>query len=328
MRRRNRRPAAQRKCLVDYRNLGSSGLKVSVVGLGCNNFGMKCDLEQTRAVVHRALDEGITLLDTADIYGNRGGSEDLLGKVLGNRRRDVIIASKFGMAMGDGPYLKGGSRRYIFAAIEASLRRLGTDYLDLYQIHQPDAETPQQETLEALTDLVRAGKVRYLGSSNFAGWQVADAAWISSSHKLAHYVSAQNQYNLLDRRIERELFPACQRFGVGILPYFPLASGFLTGKYRRGVEAPKGSRLALMQRMADQVMTDANFAVVEQLEEFARARGHTILELAVGWLASQPIVSSVISGATTPEQVSQNVKAGDWKLTANELGEVDKITRR
>jgi aryl-alcohol dehydrogenase-like predicted oxidoreductase len=313
---------------VEYRNLGNSGLKVSVVGLGCNNFGMKCDLDQTRAVVYRALDEGVTLLDTADIYGNRGGSEDLLGKVLGTRRHEVVLASKFGMAMGDGPYQKGGSRRYIFAAVEASLRRLGTDYLDLYQLHQPDSETPQHETLEALTDLVRAGKVRYLGSSNFAGWQAAEAEWISRAHNLARYVSAQNQYNLLDRRVERELVPACLKYGVGILPYFPLASGFLTGKYRRGAEAPKGSRLALMQRMADQVMTEANFAALEKLEEFARARDHTILELAVGWLASQPVVSSVISGATTPEQVTANVKAGGWKLSADELAEVDKITRR
>jgi aryl-alcohol dehydrogenase-like predicted oxidoreductase len=313
---------------VEYRNLGDSGLKVSVVGLGCNNFGMKCDLEQTRAVVYRALDEGVTLLDTADIYGNRGGSEDLLGKVLGNRRHEVVLASKFGMAMGDGPYSKGASRRYIFAAVEASLRRLGTDYLDLYQLHQPDIDTPQHETLEALTDLVRAGKVRYIGSSNFAGWQAVEAEWISRTHNLARYVAAQNQYNLLDRRIERDLVAPCLKYGVGILPYFPLASGFLTGKYRRGAEAPKGARLALMQRMADQVMTQANFAVLEKLEEFARAREHTILELAVGWLASQPVVSSVISGATTPEQVTANVKAGGWKLNAEELAAVDNITRR
>jgi aryl-alcohol dehydrogenase-like predicted oxidoreductase len=313
---------------VEYRNLGNSGLKVSVVGLGCNNFGMKCDLEQTRAVVYRALDEGVTLLDTADIYGNRGGSEDLLGKVLGNRRSEVVLASKFGMAMGDGAYMKGASRRYICAAVEASLRRLGTDYLDLYQLHQPDTDTPQHETLEALTDLVRAGKVRYIGSSNFAGWQAVEAEWISRTHNLTRYVAAQNQYNLLDRRVERELVPACLKYGVGILPYFPLASGFLTGKYRRGAEAPKGTRLALMQRMADQVMTEVNFAVLEKLEEFARSREHTILELAVGWLASQPVVSSVISGATTPEQVSANVKAGNWKLSAEELAEVDKITRR
>ena len=230
--------------------------------------------------------------------------------------------------MGDGPYLRGASHRYIIAAAEASLKRLGTDYIDLYQIHAPDAETPQQETLEALNDLVRAGKVRYIGCSNFAAWQTVDALWISRSRGLASYISAQNQYNLLDRRIERELVPACRQFAVGILPYFPLASGFLTGKYRRGAEPPKGTRLSLVQRMAQQALTDENFATLERLEKFASSREHTILELAVGWLASQPEVSSVISGATSPEQVTQNVKAGNWKLSAEELAEVDKLTRR
>jgi aryl-alcohol dehydrogenase-like predicted oxidoreductase len=312
---------------VEYRNLGNSGLKVSAVGLGCNNFGIRNDAEQTRAIVHRALDEGITLFDTADIYGNRGGSEELLGKALQERRRDVIVATKFGMAMGDGPYLRGGSRRYIAAAAEASLKRLGTDYIDLYQIHQPDSETPQQETLEALNDLVRSGKVRYIGCSNFAAWQTVDALWISRTNNLAAYVSAQNQYNLLDRRIERELVPACRQFGVGVLPYFPLASGFLTGKYKRGAESPKGARLSLVKRLADQTLTDENFATLERLEKFARNRERTLLELAVGWLASQPQVSSVISGATSPEQVVENVKAGNWKLTAEELGQVDQLTR-
>jgi len=301
---------------MEYRNLGRSGLKVSAVGLGCNNFGMRCYAEQTRAVVNKALDEGITLFDTADIYGNRGGSEELLGKALAERRREIIVATKFGMAMGDGPYLRGGSYRYVIAAAEASLKRLGTDYIDLYQIHQPDPETPQHETLEALNDLVRAGKVRYIGHSNFAAWQAVDAHWISRSCGLASYVSA------------RELIPACREFGVGILPYFPLASGFLTGKYKRGAEPPKGTRLAMMQRMAKQALTDENFATLEALEKFAGGREHTILELAVGWLASQPQVSSVISGATSAEQVTQNIKAGNWKLSAEELAEVDKLTRR
>ena len=312
---------------MEYRTLGDSGLKISLAGLGCNNFGMRCDGEQTRAVVHRALDEGVTFFDTADIYGNRGGSEELLGKGLGKRRREVVVATKFGMAMGSGPYECGASRRYIMAAAEASLRRLDTDYLDVYQLHQPDPDTPQEETLAALDDLVRAGKVRYLGNSNFSGWQVADADWISRTHSLARYVSAQNQYNLLDRRIERDLLPACQKFGLGMLPYFPLASGFLTGKYRRGAEAPKGTRLALMQPMAKQVMTEQNFATLERLEEFARGRGHTLVELAMSWLACQPVVSSVISGATRPEQVTENVKACGWKLTHEELQEVDAITR-
>jgi aryl-alcohol dehydrogenase-like predicted oxidoreductase len=313
---------------MEYRNLGDSGLKISLAGLGCNNFAMKCDAEQTRAVVHRALDEGVTFFDTADIYGRRGGSEEMLGKALGPRRRDVILASKFGMPMGDGPYLSGGSRRYVMAAAEASLKRLGTDYIDVYQIHQPDPETPQEETLAALDDLVRAGKVRYLGNSNFSGWEVADADWISRTRGIARYVSAQNQYNLLDRRIERDLLPACKKFGLGMLPYFPLASGFLTGKYRRGSQAPAGTRLALMQPMAKQVMTDLNFATLEKLEEFSRRHDHTIVELAMSWLASQPIVSSVISGATLPEQVTENVKACQWKLSVEELTEVDTITRR
>jgi len=313
---------------VEYRNLGNSGLKVSVVGLGCNNFGMRIDTEQTRVVVSKALDEGINLFDTADIYGNRGGSETMLGKALGPKRKDVIVASKFGMAMGDGPFMKGGSRRYIMSACEASLKRLNTDYMDLYQIHFPDPETPHEETLGALNDLVRAGKVRYIGSSNFSGVQVADTAWIAKTKGYAPYISAQNQYNLLDRRIEKDLTPACQQFGVGILPYFPLASGFLTGKYKRGEEPSKDTRLGAMGAMAKGALTDTNFATLDKLQEFARSRGHSVLELAIGWLASMPQVSSVISGATKPEQVSANVKGGDWKLTAEELAEVDKITKR
>jgi aryl-alcohol dehydrogenase-like predicted oxidoreductase len=312
---------------MEYRNLGNSGLKVSLIGLGCNNFGMKCSVEETRAIVQRALDEGVTLFDTADIYGNRGTSEEFLGKALGDRRKEVLVATKFGMAMGDGPYLHGASRRYVMAAVEASLKRLGTDYIDLYQLHQPDAETPQQETLEALTDLVHAGKVRYIGSSNFAGWQVAEAACISRSEGLAPYVSAQNHYNLLERRVERELVPACRQFGVGILPYFPLASGFLTGKYRKGVEPPKGSRLTMLKRMADQWLTEENHQTVGKLSDFAESHGHSLLDLAMSWLASNPQVSSVISGATSPQQVTDNVKAGGWKLTAEEMAEVDKLGR-
>jgi len=313
---------------VEYRNLGNSGLKVSVVGLGCNNFGMRIDTEQTRIVVHKALDDGINLFDTADIYGNRGGSETMLGKALGPRRQEVVVASKFGMAMGDGPFMKGGSRRYIMSACEASLKRLNTDYIDLYQIHFPDAETPQEETLSALNDLVRAGKVRYLGHSNFSGVQTADAAWIAKTRGYAPYISAQNQYNLLDRRIEKDLTPACAQFGVGILPYFPLASGFLTGKYKRGEEPTKDTRFGAMAQMAKSALTDSNFAILDKLTEFARSHGHSVLELAIGWLASMPQVTSVIAGATRPEQVTANVKGGDWKLSGEELAEVDKITKR
>ena len=302
---------------MEYRNLGNSGLKVSVVGLGCNNFGMVIEAEQSRAVVHRALDAGVTLFDTADIYGNRGGSEQMLGKALGDRRRQVIVATKFGMAMGDGPYSKGASRAYIVAAAEASLKRLGTDYIDLYQIHFPDPETPQHETLEAFNDLVRAGKVRYIGCSNFAAWQLADAMWLSREHHLAPYISAQNQYNLLDRRIERELIPACKHFGVGILPYFPLASGFLTGKYRRGAEPAKDTRFGGMMRAgASRMLSDENFATLERLEEYARGHGHSMVELAIAWLAAQPQVGSVICGATKPEQVTANSKAAAGKYPA------------
>src|ERR1700676_121596 len=266
---------------MEYRRLGNSGLQVSLAGLGCNNFAMKCDAEQTRAVVNRALDEGVTLFDTADAYGNRGGSEELLGKALGKRRREVIVASKFGMSMGDGPYLHGASRRYVMAAAEDSLRRLNTDYIDLYQLHFPDPETPQEETLEALADLVHAGKVRYLGCSNFAAWQLAEALGISRARGLPAYISAQNQYNLLDRQIERELIPACRHFGVGILPFFPLASGFLTGKYKKGAEPPKDTRLGAMGAMAARALSDANFAVLEKLKEFAGNHGHSVLELAI-----------------------------------------------
>ena len=313
---------------MEYRNLGDSGLQVSLAGLGCNNFGMRIDAEQTRGVVARALDEGITLFDTADIYGGRGKSEEMLGRALGNRRHEIIVASKFGMPMGDGPYQKGGSRRYIMAAVEASLKRLGTDYIDLYQIHAPDPLTPQEETLCALDALVRAGKVRYIGSSNFAGWQVAEAASISHANHFAPYISAQNQYNLLDRRVERELVPACRHFGVGILPYFPLASGFLTGKYKRGEAPSKDTRLGAWGPRGAQMLSDANCAVLEKLEQYASGAGHTMVELATSWLVAQPEVSSVISGATRPEQVTENVKACGWKMTPEDLATIDKITRR
>lgn len=313
---------------MEYRSLGNSGLKVSVVGLGCNNFGARCDAERTRAIVHRALDEGVTFFDTADMYGNRGGSEELLGRSLGSRRSEVVVASKFGWEMGDGPYLRGASRRYVMRACEASLRRLGTDYIDLYQLHKFDSETPQEETLEALADLVHAGKVRYIGCSNFAAWQLAEALGISRECGLPAYISAQNEYSLLERRIESELIPACRHFNVGILPFFPLASGFLTGKYRQGAEPPKGTRMASMQAIATRTLTEGNFAILARLEEFVRRCGHALVELAMSWLAMQPQVSSVIAGATSPEQLSENVRAVQWRLSAEELAEVDKLTRR
>lgn len=310
---------------MEYRNLGKSGLKVSKVGLGCNNFGMRIDADAARAVVSRAIDEGITLFDTADIYGGKGASEEMLGKALGDQRRNVIVATKFGMAFGSGPYLRGGSRRHIFASVEGSLKRLNTDYIDLYQIHQPDPETPQEETLEALTDLVRAGKVRYLGCSNFEGWQVVESLWVSDVRKLAPYVSAQNEYSLLQRSVEKDLVPVCRQFGVGILPYFPLASGFLTGKYKRGAEPAKDTRLGAMKQLAQRYGTESNWDTVEHLQQFAQGRGHNLLELAMSWLAANPCVSSVIAGATKPDQVAANAKAADWNLTPEDLTEIDKI---
>jgi len=313
---------------MEYKNLGRSGLQVSAVGLGCNNFGMRIDLEQTKAVVGKALEVGINLFDTADIYGGRGKSEEFLGAALKGNRRNAVIATKFTGPMGEGPLWSGGSRRYIFEAVDDSLRRLGTDYIDLYQVHFPDAKTPIEETMRALDDVVRAGKVRYIGCSNFTGWQVVEAQWIAREGHLSPFVSAQNQYNLLDRRVERELMPACAKYGLGILPYFPLASGFLSGKYKHGEAPPEGTRLAAWGPRGQAMLSDQNFDVLGRLEAFASARGHAMIDLAIGWLASHETVPCVISGATKPEQVEENARAAEWKLTAEEMAEVDGITRR
>jgi aryl-alcohol dehydrogenase-like predicted oxidoreductase len=312
---------------MNFRNLGKSGLRVSVVGLGCNNFGMKLDVEGTRRVVHKALDLGITLFDTADIYGNSGGSETCLGQVLGDRRKDIVLATKFANPMAPGEAMKGASRRYIVAAVEASLRRLQTDWIDLYQQHVPDPLTPIDETLRALDDLVRSGKVRYIGCSNFKPWQVVEAQWTARTAGLNGFVSCQDEYSLLVRDLEKELQPAAEAHGLGILPYFPLASGFLTGKYRRNQSLPEGARLALVKRLADRYMTDANWEIVERLHDFCETRGHSMLELAFSWLASRSQVSSVIAGATTPEQVEQNIQAAEWALGAEDLAEIDRITQ-
>src|SRR5579884_258490 len=307
-----------------YRPLGDSGLVVSVVGLGANNFGMRVDLERTREVVDAALDAGITLIDTADVYGGRGGSETMLGEVLKGRRDDVVLATKFGMDMGgaNGPdWGARGSRRYIRRAVEASLERLQTDWIDLYQYHAPDGLTPVEETLGALHELVLEGKVRYVGSSNFAGWQVADADAVARRNGFTRFVSAQNSYSLLDRTVERELVPACRHYRVGILPYFPLSSGLLTGKYKRGEEPPEGTRLAANPR----ALTDRAFDTLEALEIYARERGGTMLTVAIGALAALPAVGSVIAGATRAEQVRANVAAGDWQPSAEDLAALDAI---
>ena len=312
---------------MEIRNLGSSGLRVSLAGLGCNNFGARLDVEATRRVVHRALDKGVTLFDTADSYGNRGGSESQLGEVLGTRRHDIVLATKFGWEMDDTGVKVGAARGYVVKAVEDSLRRLRTDYIDLYQLHKPDPRTPVEETLRALDDLVRAGKIRYVGCSNFAAWQLADAAWIARTHHLVPFVSAQNEYSLLVRDIEAELVPAMQKFGVGFLPYFPLGGGLLSGKYRRNAVLPQGARLTDTKRSADRFLTERNWSIVEQMQALADERGFLLLDLALGWLASRPTVSSVIAGATSPEQVDANVAAVSARLPTDVLERVDTITK-
>lgn len=310
---------------MDYRNLGRSGLRVSEVGLGCNNFGGRLDFEGTRAVVHAALDQGITLFDTADMYGNRGGSETALGELLGARRKDIVLASKFGMAMDDQGVLKGGSRRYVMSAVEASLKRLRTDWLDLYQFHTPDPLTPLDETMRALDDLVRQGKVRYIGCSNMPAWQVVDAQWIAASGGLTPFVSCQDEYSLLVRGVETDLFPAMRAKGLGLLPFYPLAGGLLTGKYRRGVQAPDGTRFK-DARFSDRYMTDANWTKVETLQAIADELGMSLLDLSFAWLLSHAEVSSVIAGATRVGQIAANVAAGARQLSPEIVARIDAAT--
>ncbi len=312
---------------MKYRNLGRSGLRVSLIGLGCNNFGGRIGLDATRAVVDKTIDCGITLFDTADIYGERGGSETLLGEVLGSRRKDIVLASKFGMEMDDAGAKVGGSRRWMMRAVEESLTRLKTDWLDLYQYHRPDPLTPIDETLRAFEDMIRQGKVRYIGCSNMPSWQVATAQWTANDIGATPFVSAQDEYSLVVRHAEKELIPALQHYGLGLLPYFPLASGLLTGKYKRNAPMPEGARLTNTQRLANRYLTDGNWDKAEKLGDYAAAQGRTMVELAFSWLASQPVVSSVIAGATKPEQIAANVKAADWELTADDVAAIDAITK-
>jgi aryl-alcohol dehydrogenase-like predicted oxidoreductase len=312
---------------MTYRRLGNSGLVVSVIGLGCNNFGRKLDLDGTRAVVEAALDAGITLFDTADIYGTpHGASEEALGAALKGHRDEIVLASKFGMNMeglNGNDFGARGSRRYVIRAVEASLRRLDTDQIDLYQMHEPDPATPIDETLAALDDLVRAGKVRYLGNSNFAGWQIADADWTARAAGRTPFISAQNQYSLLHRAVEAEVVPACEHFGLGLLPFFPLDSGLLSGKYRRGERPAEGTRLSLprYQRWLD----GADWDKIEALTAYGAERGHSLLEVAIAGLAARPAVTSVIAGATSPEQVRANAAAGEWTLAVEDVAALDEV---
>jgi aryl-alcohol dehydrogenase-like predicted oxidoreductase len=311
-----------------YRSLGSSGLVVSVAGLGCNNFGRRLNVESTRAVVDAAIEAGITLLDTAEMYGGGGRSEEILGEVLADRRDQVVLASKFGhqdVDMGYGPAAgaKGG-RSYIRRAVEQSLRRLRTDYIDLYQIHTPDLATPIEETLSALGELVAEGKVRYIGHSNFSGWQLAQAACAARELTTPPFISAQNHWSLLERGAEAEVVPAARHFGLGVLPYSPLANGLLTGKIRRGQGPEEGTRLAGRQ----DYITEEKLGKVEALIAWANQRDLSLLEVAIGGLAAQPGCSSVIAGATSPEQVKANAEAASWIPSAEELAEIDKIVPR
>ncbi|MEJ3744805.1 aldo/keto reductase [Actinomycetes bacterium KLBMP 9797] len=312
---------------MEYRRLGDSGLVVSIVGLGCNTFGRMIDGDAACAVVDAALDAGINFFDTADIYGaGRGESEPMLGAALKGRRDDVVVASKFGMDMEgmNGPdFGARGSRRYVIRAVEASLRRLDLDHIDLYQMHEPDPGTPIEETLAALDDLVRAGKVRYLGNSNFAGWQIADAAWTARTRGRTPFISAQNRYSVLTRAAEAEVIPACERFGLSLLPYFPLESGLLTGKYRRGQAAPAGTRMTTERYVP--WLANAPWDAIEAVEAYARERGRSMLEVAIGGLLARPVVASVIAGATTPEQVRANVAAASWRPTSDDLAALSAI---
>jgi aryl-alcohol dehydrogenase-like predicted oxidoreductase len=314
---------------MEYKNLGNSGLKVSVVGVGCMNFHTMNDAAESAAIVDKALELGVNLFDVADVYGDRGKSEEYLGAALGARRPEVVVATKFAGPMSDARAdMRGGSRRYIMQAVEASLQRLKTDYIDLYQIHFYDADTPVEETLRALDDLVTAGKIRYYGCSNYNGWQLTDAAWTARTANLNGYISAQNRYSLLTRELEKDVVPVCEKFGLGILPYFPLESGLLTGKYKKGEAFPEGTRLKKWETFAAGAFaSDDKVDKAEALREVAERYEHSLLDIAMGWLASQTHVSSVIAGVTSTVQLEQNVAAGHWRGSEEELKEIDKITR-
>ncbi len=313
---------------MEQRNLGKSGLQVSAIGLGCNNFGGRSDFAATKAVVHKALDLGITFFDEADTYGDpRGNSESYIGEILGDRRKDIVLATKFARPMDASGRFEGASRRYIMTEVEASLRRLKTDWIDLYQQHQPDPLTPIEETLRALDDLVRQGKVRYIGCSTLPAWQVVEAQWTARHHNLHRFVSCQEEYSLLARGLDLDMMPVLEAYDLGLIPFRPLADGLLTGKYKRGAPPPAGTRLGMMPRAAGRYMNDAVWDLVERLEGLAAEHGNSLLDLAFGWLLARPMVASVIAGATRPDQVEANVRAAAaWRLTAEEMREIDRLT--
>ena len=320
---------------MEYRHLGNSGLQVSVIGLGTNNFGGRTDEEQSVRVLFHALDLGINFIDTANTY-SKGESEEIIGRALGGRRHDTVLATKGGILWGPGPNESGASRKHIMDAVEASLQRLRTDYLDLYYIHRPDPNTPIEETLDTLDDMVHQGKIRYIGCSNYQAWQVCEAVYTSRSRHLSSFVCAQNEYNMLNRTVERELVPFCRAYGVGLVPFYPLAAGFLTGKHRPGEPPPAGARYddtsktrpaqaAMARGLQQRFLIDRNFGVLPPLEEYAGQAGHTIAELALAWLASNSAVSSVLVGASNTEQLDANVKSVEWRLSPEESAEVNQI---
>lgn len=317
---------------MQYRSLGKSDLKVPVVGLGGDTFGRDIDEQATSRIVDHALDLGVNYIDTADVYGWGGKSEENIGKAVKGKRDRFIIATKFGITVSkDAPQGAGGapglgSRNYIMKAVEDSLRRLGTDYIDVYQFHTPDSATPIEETLRAMDDLVRAGKVRFVAGSNFPAWELCEAMWVSKAAGLSGFVSMQSRYNLIDRHIEDEIASCCQAYGVSMIPWYPLAGGFLTGKYRRGADLPEGTRFKSNPSFYAWLLSDDNFRVLDAAESFASERGHSVAELALAWLLSHEWVSTVIAGVTKTEQVSANVKAAEWRLTPEEMTDLDRAT--
>jgi aryl-alcohol dehydrogenase-like predicted oxidoreductase len=313
---------------MEYRDIGTSDLKVSVVGLGCNNFGARMDLAAARTLVHHAIDRGINHFDTADIYGPRGKSEEILGEILGGKRKEVVIATKFGMVFDEAGAMKGASRKYIMAAVEGSLRRLKTDYIDLYYQHRADPSVPIEETLRALDDLVKQGKVRHIGNSNFDGKQLDEADATARKLGLTRFICAQDELSLIKRHIEKDRVPAMQRDKIALVPYFPLASGLLTGKYRRGAPVPAGTRMAAKNRLSDLFWTHENLELTYRIVEFCEQRKLNMLDVAFAWLLEKPFVPSVIAGASRPEQIDANIKAAVAKLSGAELGALDKLTEK